>query len=77
MAQKIGELAIFGGEPAINRVSLDLLRWPLLDGVDEAAILDVVRDANFPNEDPIRRFEEDLAAWILSLIHISEPTRPY
>ena len=64
MAQKIGELAIFGGEPAINRVSLDLLRWPLLDGVDEAAILDVVRDANFPNEDPIRRFEEDLAAWI-------------
>jgi len=58
-----GELAIHGGEKAVQTDPGDIFTWPIITDEDEQAVLEVLRRGAMSGRDVTQEFEGDYAEW--------------
>lgn len=56
-------LALFGGEKAVQNVPAELFKWPIVTKEDEDAVLEVLRRGAMSGTDVTVQFEKEFAAW--------------
>lgn len=57
------QLALFGGEKAVQTPPRDSFQWPIVTEEDEAAVLDVLRRRAMSDTDITKQFEREFAEW--------------
>lgn len=58
------DLAMRGGEPAVQADPGDLFTWPIITPEDETAVLEVLRRGGMSGTDVTKAFESDFATWL-------------
>ncbi len=59
----MAQLAILGGERAVQTPPRDSFHWPIITEEDEAEVLDVLRRGAMSDTDITKRFEREFAEW--------------
>ena len=64
----MSELALFGGQKAVQTVNPDIKKWPIITQEDEDAVLEVLRrramSGTMSGTDITRKFEQEFADWM-------------
>jgi dTDP-4-amino-4,6-dideoxygalactose transaminase len=56
--------AVLGGRAAIDLPQAEALRWPLITGEDDAAVLDVLRSGELSIHPVVKELEDDYRRWL-------------
>jgi len=59
----VAQLAILGGDKAVQTPPRDTFHWPIVTEEDEAAVLDVLRRGAMSDTDITKKFEREFAEW--------------
>lgn len=60
----MSQLALFGGEKAIQTKTPAMTKWPIYTTEEEEAVLNVLRTANMSGTDITKKFEQEFAAYM-------------
>ena len=60
----MSELAILGGKPTVTKRNDDMFAWPIYNGEEEKAVLDVLNSRAMSGTDITAKFEEEFAKWL-------------
>ena len=58
------KLALFGGNPAIEKKPDEIFNWPIITEEDEKAVLDVLHARSMSGTDVTEKFEKEMAEWL-------------
>ncbi len=59
----MAQLALLGGDKAVQMSSRDMFRWPIITEEDEQAVLEVLRRGAMSSTDVTKKFEQEFAEW--------------
>jgi perosamine synthetase len=61
---RMSDLALYGGKPAITNDDASLFDWPVITREDEEAVLDVLRRRAMSGTDITKKFEKEMGSWL-------------